>query len=308
VVVDVQNAVPFFSPMYCGRPVVVLVHHVHREQWGMIFSRRTSRLGWWVESRLSPWLYRRARYITVSEASRDDLAGLGVDPSRVTIVHNGAPRPSVVTAEADERSAAPIVGRTANPSILFLGRLVPHKRIEFVLRAAADLRTEFPGLSVRVAGQGAWEPRLLEEAERLRVADLVSFDGFVSEEEKRRLLRESWTLAMPSVKEGWGLAVMEAAAEGTPAVASRSGGLVESVRDGETGVLADDYEGFVAGLRRVLGSPELRDRLGAAARERAATFRWDETAIAFESVLAEAARTAPEAENLELAPPAVEAV
>jgi glycosyltransferase involved in cell wall biosynthesis len=297
VVVDVQNAIPFFSPMYCGRPVVVLVHHVHREQWEMIFSRRTSRIGWWVESRLSPWLYRRARYVTVSEASRDDLAALGVDPGRVTIVHNGAPDPL----------PGPVARRTREPSILFLGRLVPHKRIELVLRAAADLRDEFPGLSVHVAGQGAWDSRLAREAERLGVTDVVRFDGFVPDDVKVRLLRESWTLAIPSVKEGWGLAVVEAAAEGTPAVASRSGGLAESVVDGATGVLAADYEGFVDGLRRVLSSPELRDRLGAAARERAARFRWDDTASAFESVLVEATAPVPVAVGVDvITPPAVE--
>ncbi len=297
VVVDVQNAVPFFSPMYCGRPVVVLVHHVHREQWGMIFSPRTSRIGWWVESRLSPWLYRRARYVTVSEASRDDLADLGIDPGRITIVRNGAP----------EAVTGPAVERTPDPSVVFLGRLVPHKRIEFVVRAAAGLRNEFPGLSVHVAGQGAWEPRLLEEAERLGVTDVVTFEGFVPEDLKRRLLRESWVLAIPSVKEGWGLAVMEAASAGTPAVASRSGGLAESVVDGVTGVLADDYEGFVDGLRRVLSSPDLRDRLGAAARDRATRFRWDDTAGAFDAVLVDATRPVTVSAGVEVrTPPAVE--
>src|SRR5439155_12662225 len=56
-VLDVQNAIPFFSPLYCGRRVVVLVHHVHREQWGMFFGPRMARLGWWIESRLAPALY-----------------------------------------------------------------------------------------------------------------------------------------------------------------------------------------------------------------------------------------------------------
>src|SRR5262249_28119779 len=101
------------------------------------------------------------------------------------------------------------------------------------------------------------------------------------------------------VKEGWGLAVMEAAAEGTPAVGSRSGGLAESVVDGVTGELADDYEGFVAGLRRVLSSPELRDRLGTAARERAARFRWEDTAAGFDVVLVEAMAPAPAAVAVE---------
>ncbi len=296
VVVDVQNAIPFFSPLYCGRPVVVLVHHVHREQWRMLFSARTSRVGWWVESRLAPWIYRRARYVTVSEGSRADLVALGIDEARIEIVHNGAP--TRIAAE---------VTRTALPTITYLGRLVPHKRIELLFQAAADLRGEFPGLRVRLVGQGAWEPRLREAVEELGVTDLVKFDGFVDEGAKRRILAESWVLAMPSVKEGWGLSVMEAAAAGTPTVGFRVRGLTESVQDGVTGLLADDLHGFVEGLGEVLRSAEIRERLGNAARERAAGFRWDDAAAAFATVLdrATARQPVPEGVRIPALPPPI---
>jgi glycosyltransferase involved in cell wall biosynthesis len=273
VVVDVQNAMPFFSPMYCGRPVVVLVHHVHRLQWGMFFGRRTARMGWWVESRLSPWLYRRATYMAVSEATKADLVALGVAPERIEVVRNGSPDVAVSSERAPE------------PTVAFLGRLVPHKRIELLMRAAADLRGRFPGLQVRVAGRGAWEPRLRGVARDLGVEDLVSFEGFVPEEAKLEWLAESWVLAMPSVAEGWGLAVVEAAVAGTPAVAFRTGGLVESIADGETGLLADDYGGFVTALATVLSDAGLRDRMGLAARRRALAFRWEDTVATVSTVL-----------------------
>ncbi len=286
VVVDVQNAIPFFSPLYCGRPVVVLVHHVHREQWGMLFGARMARAGWWVESRLAPRLYRRASYVTVSDASREDLAALGIDRSRIAVVHNGSPEVEQGLTVQPER--------TAWPSVVYVGRLVPHKRVELLLEAVADLRPEFPGLRLRVVGQGLWEPQLRLLADGLALDGAVSFEGFVSEVEKREILSRSWLLALPSIKEGWGLAVVEAASCGTPSVAFRVGGLPESIADGTTGLLADDYPGFVDSVRRLLRSEALRSELGSAARLRARTFTWDATAAAVLEVI-DGARVMPQA-------------
>src|SRR5664279_4545061 len=89
VVVDVQNGVPFFSPLVRRRAIVTLVHHVHREQWQIIYPGLQGHIGWWLESRLAPWLYRRRRYVTVSQSSKADLIGLGVAADRIDIVHNG---------------------------------------------------------------------------------------------------------------------------------------------------------------------------------------------------------------------------
>src|SRR5215208_188136 len=70
VVVDVQNGVPFFAALWCRRPLVVLVHHVHREQWRVVMPPLQARVGWWIESWLAPRLHRHARYVAVSEATR----------------------------------------------------------------------------------------------------------------------------------------------------------------------------------------------------------------------------------------------
>jgi glycosyltransferase involved in cell wall biosynthesis len=287
VVVDVQNGMPFLSALWCRRPLVVLVHHVHREQWRVVMPPLQARVGWWVESRLAPRLYRRARYVAVSEATRQELVGLGVRPGAVTVVHNGmaAPRPAVA------------VPRTPFPSICVLGRLVPHKRVELALEAAARIRQHLPELRVRVAGQGYWEPRVRETVERLGLQDAVELLGWVDEETKQRVLASSWALAMPSVKEGWGLAVLEAAANGTPTVAFRAaGGLRESVLHGTTGLLADDLGEFTRHLAWVLLNRHLRERLGEAARAHAARFTWPQSVAAFAAVLD--AATAPQGDRL----------
>jgi glycosyltransferase involved in cell wall biosynthesis len=277
VVVDVQNGMPFWSPLFTGAPVLNLTHHLHREQWRVIFGPALGRVGWWLESRVAPRVYRRCRYVTVSQATRTDLARLGVGPARVSVVYSGLDAP-VLPLDAD---AWP---RSATPSLVVLGRLVPHKRVEVALRTLAELRAHWPALRLTVAGQGYWEDELRAEAERLGVADAVHFTGHVDDVTKHRLLAEAWLHLMPSVKEGWGLVVVEAAAHGTPTVAFRSaGGPRESVRHRETGLLVEDEAGFVEAVRRLLADDGLRAGMGQAARAHAASFSWAAAARAFEA-------------------------
>lgn len=280
VVVDTQNGIPFLSPWATRVPVVVLVHHVHREQWPVVYDPMRARIGWWIESRVAPQVYRDCRYIAVSGSTADELVELGVERARISVVHNG------VTG-APPHEALP---RDPQPRVLVLGRLVPHKRVEHVLRAAGRLRTRFPALRVAVVGDGWWAPELVEAATAAGVTDMVEFAGHVTEVEKAQQLERAWVLALPSLKEGWGLAVLEAAASGVPTVAYRqAGGVNESVIDNETGLLVDGGElAFTDALTAVLGDGDLRARLGTGARTHAAQYSWDESAKAFEAVLAEA--------------------
>jgi glycosyltransferase involved in cell wall biosynthesis len=280
VVVDVQNGMPFLSALWCRRRVVVLVHHVHREQWGVVLPPPLARVGWWVESCLAPRLYRHASYVAVSESTRRELIELGVRPESITVIHNGAqPQPPDPAA------------RSAAPTICVLGRLVPHKRVELAMEATARLRARLPDLRLLVIGRGWWEPQLRETAARLGLGDAVRFCGYVDEASKRRLLASSWVLAMPSLKEGWGLAVVEAAEHGVPAVGfSSAGGLSESIVDGVTGMLADGPEEFTAHLKRILTDRALRERLGDAAGAHCRGFSWEEAAATFAAVLDGATR------------------
>src|SRR3954454_3292881 len=275
-VVDVQNGIPFASPLVTRAPVVVLLHHVHREQWPILFGPQLGALGWWVESRFAPWVYRGCRYVNVSAATADELAGLGITPDRITVVHNGVdPGPPVAAAPAPA------------PRLVTVGRLVPHKRVEHAIDVVARLRARHPGLALDVVGEGWWGGRLRPHPRERGADDLVRFHGFVDERTKHELLAGAWLHVCPSVKEGWGLVVTEAAGHGVPTVAYRSaGGLRESVLDGRTGVLVDDLDAMVAAVDRLLADPRQRAGLGAAARHRAAGRTWLATALAFGEVLA----------------------
>ncbi|MFC7549634.1 glycosyltransferase family 4 protein [Plantactinospora sp. GCM10030261] len=274
-IVDVCNGLPFLSRVYARRPVITLVHHVHREQWPVIFGPTVARVGWWIESRLAVRCYRSCPYVTVSESTRAELVGLGVDRARISVVYNGTP-------EVTRRPVA----RTPHPSLLVLGRLVPHKRVELALRATALLSLELPTLELVVAGQGWWEEPLRRLATDLGVERCVRFTGFVSEDDKDALLGASWLAVTPSLKEGWGLTIVEAAAHGTPSVAFRSaGGVSEAIVDGETGVLVDDEVDFLRAVRRLLRDSDLRTRMGSAARAHARRFTWTVSGDAFADVV-----------------------
>jgi glycosyltransferase involved in cell wall biosynthesis len=264
VVVDVQNGLPFFTRLATRKPVVVLVHHVHREQWPVVYPGPVGRIGWWIESRLAPRLYRRSQYVVVSESTRRELIELGVDRERIAIVHNGNyPAPTV-------RST-----RSSSPRMTVLGRLVPHKQVEHAIDAVAELSDAHPNLVLDVVGSGWWDAELRAHAERQGVAERVVFHGPVDELTKHEILAQSWLMALPSLKEGWGLVVGEAGAHATPTVAYLSaGGTNESIDHKSSGYLAASPEEFTSAIRELLDDPRWRDFLGQGALDKSHTFAW----------------------------------
>lgn len=279
VVIDVQNGLPFFTRLVTRKPVVVLVHHVHREQWPVVYPGLTGRVGWWIESRLAPWLYRRCRYVAVSEATRDELAGLGVDPARVSVVHNGT-EPAPLT----------LPGKAAAPTVAVVGRLVPHKQVEHAIDAVLAARTLHPELTLEVVGDGWWRDELVAYAARRGAGDAVRFLGHVDEQSKHEAYERAWLLLLPSLKEGWGLVIGEAGMHSTPAIAYRSaGGTRESIVDGVSGVLVDDHVAFTAALLDLLGDPVRRRELGKEALDMSHAYSWPRAQAAFAAVIGEAA-------------------
>jgi glycosyltransferase involved in cell wall biosynthesis len=276
VVVDTQNGLPFLARLVYGRRVAVLVHHCHREQWP-VAGPVLGRIGWFVESRLSPWMHRRHQYVTVSLPSARDLNGVGIADDRIALVRNGL----------DDAPEASLRGpRARNPRVLVLSRLVPHKQIEDALAAVAQLRPSIPGLHLDVVGGGWWWQRLVDHAARLGITDAVTFHGHVDDVTKHHVMQRSWVHVLPSRKEGWGLSVIEAAQHAVPTIGYRSsGGLADSIIDGVTGVLVDSRAELVNRLGQLLTDPVQRDQLGAKAQARSAEFSWRQSADAMRTVL-----------------------
>lgn len=276
VVIDTQNGIPFMARLAYGRRVAVLVHHCHREQWPVAGPVK-GRVGWFVESRLSPRAHRRNQYVTVSLPSARDLAALGVRPAQIAVVRNGLDEAPASTLTAE---------RAAAPKVVVLSRLVPHKQIEDALEAVAALRPRMPELTLDIVGGGWWEQRLVEHAALLGISDAVTFHGHIDDEAKHRVLQQAWVHVLPSRKEGWALAVIEAGQHAVPTIGYRSsGGLTDSIVDGVTGVLVDDFDGLVDGLGELLSDRVLREQLGTKAHARCGEFSWQQSAEAMRTVL-----------------------
>ncbi len=276
VVIDTQNGAPFMARLVYGSRVVVLVHHCHREQWP-VAGPGIGRFGWFVESRVSPWLHRGNQYVTVSLSSMRDLAVLGVERSRIAVVRNGVD---------DAPESTLTQPRSSTPRVAVLSRLVPHKQIEDALDAVAALLPRVPGLHLDVVGGGWWRSRLVEHAAALGIADAVTFHGHVDDLTKHQVLQRCWVHVLPSRKEGWGLAVVEAAQHGVPTIGYRSsGGLTDSIVDGVTGILVDDRDHLAESLEELLADAVLREQLGRKAQDRSAEFSWQQSADAMLAVL-----------------------
>ena len=263
-IVDVQNGLPFFTRLATRKPVVVLVHHVHREQWPVVYPGLMGKVGWWIESRLAPRIYRHSSYVAVSSATREELIELGVDRDRISIVHNGNdPAPTVESV------------RSADPRMCVVGRLVPHKQVEHAIDALARLTAEFPTLVLDVVGAGWWDEELRAYARDQGVADRVNFHGFVDDKTKHEIYAQSWLMALPSLKEGWGIVIGEAGKHSTPTIAYRSaGGTNESIDDKDSGILVDSQQEFIDGIGQLIADNQWRGFLGRGALEKSHKFTW----------------------------------
>ena len=275
--VEVMNGVPFFSPIWCRRPRILFLHHVHGPMWDQLLPGPFAALGRTLEARVAPPFYRRGLTATPSEATREELLELGFRPERVVAVPNGT-----------DPSFSPGGERTAHPSIVAVARLAPVKRFGLLLDSVAAARERVPDLTLTIVGDGPERDALVERAGRLGGRDWVQFAGRLDHDDLVDVYRRSWIVASASLAEGWGLSLTEAARCGTPAVATDIRGHRSSVVDGETGLLAapDDLADATA---RVLDDHALRARLGAAAEARARAMTWDETAAGVLSVLHRAA-------------------
>jgi glycosyltransferase involved in cell wall biosynthesis len=169
-----------------------------------------------------------------------------------------------------------------------VGRLVPVKRFDVLLRALAKVKADQPDLRAVIIGEGYERPALEALRAELGADDWVSLPGHVPPDELVSWYRRAWVVASSSQREGWGMTLSEAAACGTPAVATAIAGHTDAVLDGESGLLVDDVRDLPAALGRVLGDEVLRSRLSKGALARARWFTWGATARrALEALAAE---------------------
>ena len=278
--VEDVNKVPLYTPRWGGPPVVALVPHLFG---GTAFQELAAPLAAavWLAERPLGRLYRGVPFEAISVSTASDLSARGIPSTAIEVIYPGIDTVSYTPCPSE---------RAASPVFAYLGRLKRYKGVDMVINAFAAVGDRSARLEI--AGAGDHRPALERLAASLDLGDRVRFLGRVSEDDKLRLLRRAWALVFASPKEGWGITNLEAAACGTPVVASNSPGIRESVHDGETGYLVPhgDVGAMAAGMSRLASDAALVARLGVQARRFAETFTWeraaDETASHLYRVLA----------------------
>lgn len=283
-VVEIWNGVPFLTPLWAGHPRSAWIHHVHRDMWEMVLDPGLARAGKFFEHRLAPPLYRRTPIVTLSESSRHEIIEyLGLPAANVTVVPPGI-----------DGRYTPGGDRSAVPLVVSVGRLMPSKRFVDLIDAMVEVRRSVPDARLVIVGDGYERPDLEDHIARCGGRDWVRLAGRVSDEELLDLYRRAWLVASASVAEGWGMTLTEAAACGTPSVATDIAGHRDSVAPGRSGILAPDARSFAESIRAVLSDASLRARLSQGALEHAATLTWAATAWGtFAPLAADARRRRP---------------
>lgn len=271
-VVEDINKIPFFTPCWQREaPVLAVVPHLFGTT---VFQQAPVPLALYVYAyeRFIPLVYRGCRFSVLSQTTLEDLAGRGLPREQLRVIRAGI--------DHDYYRPPARGSETPGPVITYLGRIKKYKRIDLPMRALPAILERVPQAEYWIVGEGDYRGELEALAESLGVGSRVRFLGFQAGTEKLETLYRTRVLVYTSPKEGWGLSVIEGNALGIPCVASRSPGLRESVRDGETGLLVPHGEvaPLAEALARLLTDDALWRRMGEAGQTWAGEYRWERSA------------------------------
>ena len=265
-VMDQHHGLAWYAPWWCRTHCIANLHEVLGPIWETFYSWPVSAIGQW-QDRWTHWLYRRVPFWTACESTRDDLHRHGVQ--NVTIIRHG-----VLT-----RALPVLDAKTLTPPLRLavVCRLAPNKRVNHCLQTLAVLRQRGVTASLIVVGGGESEPALRQEAAALQLGGAIKFTGLLSEADKDVILRDAHLLLHTSVREGWGLNVIEANTLGTPAVVYPVAGLRESTLHDQTGIVAGEETPTALAdcIIRLSGDEARYQRYRHSAWERAQTMRWE---------------------------------
>jgi glycosyltransferase involved in cell wall biosynthesis len=267
--VEIWNGMPFFSPVWSRVPRIAFLHHVHAEMWDMVLSPRLAPLGRTVEKRFAPPFYRRTEIVTLSNSAKDDLVSkLGHSAERVTVVPPGV----------DPRFF-PAGTLSPTPLVVAVGRLVPVKRFDLFIEAMVALRKVHPDLEAMIVGEGYERPALEAQIAAADAGRWISLPGRLPDADLVNAYRRAWVVSSTSSHEGWGMTLTEAAACGTPAVATRIPGHQDAIIDDESGFLVSTLPELVEATGSILANPMLRRRLSQGALRRVEGMTWERAAF-----------------------------
>jgi cellulose synthase/poly-beta-1,6-N-acetylglucosamine synthase-like glycosyltransferase/glycosyltransferase involved in cell wall biosynthesis len=277
VIIDCENGIPFFTPLFAREQIILLIHHVHQEIFHNFLIFPLNYIAQILEGKLMPLAYQNKNIVTVSNSSQRDIVKLGFTKEKnIQIIPNGVDNSLYVSYP-----------KTDNPSFIYLGRLKEYKNIDIAIKAFAKVVKIKSQAALSIVGNGESYFKLKKLVSELGIENSVTFYGRVSEEEKAKLLAQSWAAIQPSQMEGWGITVIEANAAGTPVIASQVSGLQDSVINGLTGLLvpSGNVTKFANAMMEIADDDTLRMNLSQEALLWAKNFDWNKSASVFYNLI-----------------------
>jgi glycosyltransferase involved in cell wall biosynthesis len=277
VIVDYTCQLHFLTPLYVRLPRVAMAMHLVGDVYRHDLPLGVGRLFAWWEAFSLRRLYRDERFVAISASTAAELRRHGIERSQIRVIHCGRYEPA---PPAD-------ITKTAYPSLVYHGRLKRYKRVNWLIESLPEIQKAIPGVRLHIVGEGDQLSALQRSARRLDLDGWVVFHGWLPDVKRWQIVGASWLNVQPSLKEGWGLTVVEAGQCGVPSVASAAGGLMDAVIPGETGELFDvgDRADMVRRIIRLLTDPHIRERMGKRAADWANSFAWDKASLELEETL-----------------------
>lgn len=268
-IIDQVHGLPFFTPFYVKEKVILFPLEVAKEIWHYEIPFPLSLVGLFLEI-LYIKLFKNFPFLVISPSTAGDLKQMGVKKT------------FIITPGISIKPQKKVQKKSRFPTLVVLGRITKMKRVEDALKAFRLLYQNFPKIKLFIIGRGEekYVQRLKNLCQKMDISQEVVFSGFVSEEEKKELLSKAWLLISTSVREGWGLVVIEAAACGTPAVVYNVPGLCDSIKNKKTGIICQENtpEELAKEIAKVITNKSLWTNLSQNALNYSRNFSWDKTA------------------------------
>lgn len=272
IVIDDINKIPFYTPLFVKKhPILAISHHFFGKsilkQSGLIGSSYVL-----FAEKFVDFVYKNTTFSVVSQSTLDEFINRGFDPHNFTIIHN-----------AYDKEKFSVEHKTTLPNtfrIAYFGRLKKYKSVDHLFLAFAKFTKKYPNAQLEIIGRGDFNNYLQSLATMLGIAHKTIFYGFVSDDEKVRILSEVDLVVNTSAKEGWGITNIEANAVGTPVVSADVPGLRDSVNNGHSGLLYQygNIDDLRSKIELALTNDDFKHKLNVGAVQWASSFSWDTSA------------------------------
>lgn len=269
-IIDCFHFLPFFTPIFISKKkIIALINEVAGKVWYLNLPYFFANLGYYVEP-LFFKIYKDIQFITASNSTKEELLSLGILEKNINIISHG-----VTEVKVDPKIKKELV-----PTFIFLGRVSRDKGIVDVLSAYEIVKLKLPNARLWIVGKEENEGYLesLLNSKFKGINKDIKHYGFVNQKTKFELLKRSWLLLHASVKEGWGLTVIEAASQKTPTVGYNVEGLKDSIKHGKTGILVtSNPQALANGVSELIQNKNEFEKICTNAKTWSKKFDWEKS-------------------------------